>query len=204
MFLASLSPGVRNGMPSGEWKIPLSFSATDRSPESSISAVVLKSHHPPMPCLGMAREQNGDRGERYSLRKIRVTRSLKCSSILTGSQSAGTGGRCQLTTDPPASRPFPRSTFTVWEPGGKPAAGNRISSESAPGCAETRCRCSIPSARISASPSRESDELLRTRNRRPEASWTGAGNSSNGGRISSARGIHQVRSPWETFRKAER
>src|SRR5580698_1751049 len=85
MFIASLSAGVANGIPFAKTILPEFFAAASRSPESSTSKLAFGSHQPPMPCFGVANDANGERGERYSLRKIRVTLSLKYDDRLTDS-----------------------------------------------------------------------------------------------------------------------
>src|SRR5690348_3823105 len=77
ILLAPASAGVASGMPSGKMILPPSRAARERRPESSTSKLALGSHQPPMPCLGVASDAKGERGVRYSLRKIWVTLSLK-------------------------------------------------------------------------------------------------------------------------------
>src|SRR6266568_5942187 len=80
MFFTPTSPGEANGTPFGKVNWPAPFLASARRPESSTSNVVFGKHQLPIPCLGNASEQNGERGERYSLRKICVTRSLNTAA----------------------------------------------------------------------------------------------------------------------------
>ena len=75
---ASRTPGVAKGTPLGSVIRPPCWAALARRPESSISALVFTPPaQPPRPCFGSASETKGERGSRYSLRKIWVTRSLK-------------------------------------------------------------------------------------------------------------------------------
>src|SRR5207302_9529060 len=72
-------------MPFGSTMRPLLLSAAARSPESSTAKVSPGWHQLPNPCFGIASEQNGERGERYSFLKICVTLSLKMEAKSTGS-----------------------------------------------------------------------------------------------------------------------
>src|ERR1043166_9348808 len=72
-------------MPFGSTMRPLFLSAAARNPESSTAKVSLGWHQLPKPCLGIASEQNGERGVRYWFLKIWVTLSLKTGIKFTGS-----------------------------------------------------------------------------------------------------------------------
>ena len=67
-----------------------------------------------MPCFGIASEQNGERGERYSLRKICVTRSLKNGARSTASSftPAGSFAFQSAATGAPVSDPACWPTVT--------------------------------------------------------------------------------------------
>src|SRR5215469_14286368 len=72
-----MDAGVSNGTPSGKTILPPFSAETRRNPESSTSKRAFGSHQPPTPCIGVAKEQNGERGVRYSFLKIRSILSLK-------------------------------------------------------------------------------------------------------------------------------
>src|SRR4051812_49244819 len=91
MFFASSSPGVASEIPFGKIIFPLFWEASERKPESSTSKLALGSHQPPMPCEGVASDAKGERGARYSFRKICVTLSLNNGARLTASNFVSAG-----------------------------------------------------------------------------------------------------------------
>src|ERR1044071_700388 len=105
MFFTSAQPGVHNSTPFGNMIFPPPNPAAFRKPVSSTSKLAFGSHHPPMPCFGVASETNGDRGDRYSFLKICVTLSLKKDVRSTASDFPATcllqSNPCAVLTEPP-------------------------------------------------------------------------------------------------------
>src|SRR6185312_7667058 len=93
IFFVPISAGVAKGKPLGKTISPPFFAAAARRPESSMSGNSLTvPAQPPMPCFGCASETYGERGERYSFRKICVTQSLKNALRSTVDQRGSAGG----------------------------------------------------------------------------------------------------------------